>query len=65
MQFNGSRLLRPYHVALRLQKSVRTVRWYAKTRRLEAKRFGKLYLFELHVVEAFRLRLERDGEALP
>lgn len=63
MELNGSRLLRPYHVALRLQKSVRTIRWYAKTRRLKAERFGKLYFFELHVVEEFRRRLERDGAA--
>ena len=63
MQFNGSRLLRPYHVALRIHRSVRTVRWYAKNGRLAAVRVGKLWFFDAGVVEAFRQRLESGEKA--
>lgn len=50
----SARLLLVHHVARRLNKSVRTVRWYAETGRLPAIRTGKLWRFDEAVVEAYK-----------
>ena len=57
------RLLPTNVVARRLNKSLRTVRWYAKTGRIPAVRDGvKLWKFHDSDVEAFKLRFSTPSE---
>ena len=60
----SGRLLPTNVVARRLHKSERIVRWYAKTHRIRAVRFGvKLWKFYESDVEAFRIRDGASPEA--
>jgi excisionase family DNA binding protein len=61
----AGRLLPPNVVAQRLGKSQRTIRWYAKTGRLEATRVGrKLWKYRDADVEAFKRSCRTHSEAM-
>jgi excisionase family DNA binding protein len=59
---SARRTLLVHHVARRLNRSTRTVRWYVQTGRLKSTRFGKLWTFHPQDVETLSATLQSGEE---